>query len=46
MLESAEKQQRIARKVADFDLPERSLVVIELDENSLGFVYKYIILKY
>jgi hypothetical protein len=22
--------------VADFDLPERSLVVIELDENSLG----------
>ncbi|KAI1719556.1 zona pellucida-like domain-containing protein [Ditylenchus destructor] len=28
--------KRETKKVADFDLPEKSLVVIEIDENSLG----------
>uniref|UniRef100_A0A915LYG8 ZP domain-containing protein n=1 Tax=Meloidogyne javanica TaxID=6303 RepID=A0A915LYG8_MELJA len=31
-----EIDRRLPRKVADFDLPEQSLLVIELDEHSLG----------
>lgn len=33
---NAALEKRKVRKVADFDLPERSLVVIELDEHSLA----------